>query len=446
MLAVPVVLSELGWMAQGVVDTIMVGRLGPAAIGAVAVGNAVFYTPSLFGIGLLLGLDTAGSPGLRAQRLRRLPSLAGAGHLSRRRHRARHHDAHCVRQLRLCPRRHRAGGRSPRRRLPSHPRLEHSSAPHLRSIAPLPARRRPGPRHHRHLHRRQPAQLARELGAHLRPLGLPAMGVTGSALSTVLARILMALALRWLCLALRAPARPSALPALGRPSLAKLKQLMPPRAARRGPDRLSKWAHGTSPRFPPAGSRPSRWPPTRSPSTTPASPNGAARHLGSRRRQLSATPSAQATSPRPSRRLARARPRHRLHALRRHRLPGRARARSSPSSRTIPRSWPSAPACSGSPPPSRSSTAFRPSRTGALRGLGETRAPMIANFVGYWILGLPARPDPLLHPQVGHLRHVDRSDSGPRNYLDHATISLEERFPANFSRQLTSKCHPPHTA
>jgi MATE family multidrug resistance protein len=57
-LAVPVVLSELGWMLQGVVDTIMVGRLGPVAIGAVALGNAVYYTPSLFGIGLLLGLDT----------------------------------------------------------------------------------------------------------------------------------------------------------------------------------------------------------------------------------------------------------------------------------------------------------------------------------------------------------------------------------------------------
>lgn len=57
-LAVPVVLSELGWMAQGVVDTVMVGKLGPAAIGAVALGNAVCYTPSLFGIGLLLGLDT----------------------------------------------------------------------------------------------------------------------------------------------------------------------------------------------------------------------------------------------------------------------------------------------------------------------------------------------------------------------------------------------------
>jgi MATE family multidrug resistance protein len=57
-LAVPVVLSEMGWMAQGIVDTVMVGRLGPAAIGSVALGNAVYYTPSLFGVGLLLGLDT----------------------------------------------------------------------------------------------------------------------------------------------------------------------------------------------------------------------------------------------------------------------------------------------------------------------------------------------------------------------------------------------------
>ena len=57
-LAVPVVLSELGWMAMGVVDTIMLGRLGPAAIGAVALGNAICYTPSIFGVGLMLGLDT----------------------------------------------------------------------------------------------------------------------------------------------------------------------------------------------------------------------------------------------------------------------------------------------------------------------------------------------------------------------------------------------------
>ena len=57
-LAVPVVLSEVGWMLQSIVDTVMVGGLGPSAIGAVALGNAIYYTPCLFGIGLLLGLDT----------------------------------------------------------------------------------------------------------------------------------------------------------------------------------------------------------------------------------------------------------------------------------------------------------------------------------------------------------------------------------------------------
>ena len=58
LLAIPVVLSELGWMAMSIVDTIMVGRLSPAAIGAVGISSAIFYTPTLFGIGLLLGLDT----------------------------------------------------------------------------------------------------------------------------------------------------------------------------------------------------------------------------------------------------------------------------------------------------------------------------------------------------------------------------------------------------
>ncbi len=45
-------------MAMSIVDTIMVGRLSPAAIGAVGISSAIFYTPALFGIGLLLGLDT----------------------------------------------------------------------------------------------------------------------------------------------------------------------------------------------------------------------------------------------------------------------------------------------------------------------------------------------------------------------------------------------------
>ena len=57
-LAIPVVISEIGWMAMTIVDTIMVGKLGPVAIGAVAIGSFAYYCPALFGIGLLLGLDT----------------------------------------------------------------------------------------------------------------------------------------------------------------------------------------------------------------------------------------------------------------------------------------------------------------------------------------------------------------------------------------------------
>ncbi|HEY4047545.1 MAG TPA: MATE family efflux transporter [Acidobacteriaceae bacterium] len=57
-LAIPVVLSELGWMSMSVVDTIMVGHLSSTAIGAVGVGSALYYAPSLFGLGMLLGLDT----------------------------------------------------------------------------------------------------------------------------------------------------------------------------------------------------------------------------------------------------------------------------------------------------------------------------------------------------------------------------------------------------
>jgi MATE family multidrug resistance protein len=57
-LAVPVVIAELGWMSMSIVDTIMVGPLGPAAIGATGVGGSAFYAFAIFGLGLLLGLDT----------------------------------------------------------------------------------------------------------------------------------------------------------------------------------------------------------------------------------------------------------------------------------------------------------------------------------------------------------------------------------------------------
>jgi MATE family multidrug resistance protein len=59
-LAIPLILAEVGWMAMGIVDTMMVGHMAnPAiAISAAALGQ-VLYNTVAFGIaGILLGLDT----------------------------------------------------------------------------------------------------------------------------------------------------------------------------------------------------------------------------------------------------------------------------------------------------------------------------------------------------------------------------------------------------
>lgn len=68
-LAIPVVTAEIGWIMMGIVDTIMVGPLGPAAIGAVGVGSTLFMTGAVFGIGLLMGLDTFVSQSFGAGRI-----------------------------------------------------------------------------------------------------------------------------------------------------------------------------------------------------------------------------------------------------------------------------------------------------------------------------------------------------------------------------------------
>jgi len=56
-LAAPVVAAELGWIAMGLVDTLMVGRLGADAIGAVGLGSILFVAVAVFAMGMLLGLD-----------------------------------------------------------------------------------------------------------------------------------------------------------------------------------------------------------------------------------------------------------------------------------------------------------------------------------------------------------------------------------------------------
>ena len=59
-LALPLVLAEIGWMSMGIVDTVMVGHLpnSAQAIGAVSISSNIFNVLAFFGGGLLIGLDT----------------------------------------------------------------------------------------------------------------------------------------------------------------------------------------------------------------------------------------------------------------------------------------------------------------------------------------------------------------------------------------------------
>ena len=68
-LTVPVVLAEMGWFAMSIVDTVMVGPLGPSAIAAVGTGGILFMTLMVFGFGTLLPLDTFESQSYGAGRI-----------------------------------------------------------------------------------------------------------------------------------------------------------------------------------------------------------------------------------------------------------------------------------------------------------------------------------------------------------------------------------------
>jgi MATE family multidrug resistance protein len=56
-LALPVVIAEIGWILMGIVDTIIVGPLGPAALGAVGTGSILFFSVIVLGMGALFALD-----------------------------------------------------------------------------------------------------------------------------------------------------------------------------------------------------------------------------------------------------------------------------------------------------------------------------------------------------------------------------------------------------
>jgi MATE family multidrug resistance protein len=56
-LALPVVTIQVGMMAMGVVDTVMVGHISAQALAAVALGNLYFFTLAVFAMGTLMVLD-----------------------------------------------------------------------------------------------------------------------------------------------------------------------------------------------------------------------------------------------------------------------------------------------------------------------------------------------------------------------------------------------------
>jgi MATE family multidrug resistance protein len=57
-LAVPIVMGEVGWMSMNFVDIAMIGRVGPTALAAVSLGSAVFVVFAIVGEGMLLGTDS----------------------------------------------------------------------------------------------------------------------------------------------------------------------------------------------------------------------------------------------------------------------------------------------------------------------------------------------------------------------------------------------------
>ncbi len=70
-LAAPLALTELGWLAMGFTDTVMVGRLpdSATAIGAASLGSTLFYTVGVFGSGTMLGMDTLVAQAYGARKL-----------------------------------------------------------------------------------------------------------------------------------------------------------------------------------------------------------------------------------------------------------------------------------------------------------------------------------------------------------------------------------------
>ena len=65
-LALPIAVVQVGTMTMGVVDTIMVGRISAVDLAAVALGHIHYFSVTIFGLGILLALDPILAQGIGA--------------------------------------------------------------------------------------------------------------------------------------------------------------------------------------------------------------------------------------------------------------------------------------------------------------------------------------------------------------------------------------------
>ncbi len=78
-LALPIAIAHAGQSLMGVVDTAVVGRAGTEALAAVALSNAVFFAVSSFAIGLMMGVDPLLSQAFGARNTSRARALLWQG-------------------------------------------------------------------------------------------------------------------------------------------------------------------------------------------------------------------------------------------------------------------------------------------------------------------------------------------------------------------------------
>jgi len=72
-LAGPIALTQIGMVLYGTVDLLFVGRLGPVAVASVGLGSMTYFTLFVIGMGIVMGIDSHSSKAFGAGR----PDLCG---------------------------------------------------------------------------------------------------------------------------------------------------------------------------------------------------------------------------------------------------------------------------------------------------------------------------------------------------------------------------------